>query len=128
MAKTVTLADGTQLPALGMGTWNMGESSATWKEEVASLRHGVEAGLKVVDTAEMYGQGRSESLVGEAMRDVRDDVFLVTKVLPAMPRQRGWPKRAGPPCGGWGRTGLTYICSTGAAAYRWRKRLTPSAS
>lgn len=92
MAKTVTLADGTKLPALGMGTWNMGESSASWKEEVASLRHGVEAGLKVVDTAEMYGQGRSESLVGEALRDVRNDVFLVTKVLPSNASAEGVAK------------------------------------
>lgn len=92
MAKTVTLPDGTPLPALGMGTWNMGESSASWKEEVATLRHGVEAGLKVVDTAEMYGQGRSESLVGEAMRDVRDDIFLVTKVLPSNASAEGVAK------------------------------------
>lgn len=92
MAKTVTLADGTVLPALGMGTWNMGESSATWKEEVASLRYGVEAGLKVVDTAEMYGGGRSESLVGEAMRDMRDDIFLVSKVLPSNASAEGVAK------------------------------------
>lgn len=92
MAKTVTLPDGTKLPALGMGTWNMGESSATWKEEVATLRQGVEAGLKVVDTAEMYGQGRSESLVGEAMRDVRDDIFLVSKVLPTNASAEGVAK------------------------------------
>lgn len=92
MAKTVTLADGTVLPALGMGTWNMGETSAGWKEDVASLRYGVEAGLKVVDTAEMYGQGRSESLVGDAVSDMRDKVFLVTKVLPSNATAEGVAK------------------------------------
>ncbi|MFS8370466.1 aldo/keto reductase [Acetobacter indonesiensis] len=84
MTKTVTLADGTVLPALGMGTWNMGETGgARFQDEVASLRYGLDAGLRVIDTAEMYGSGRSESLVGEAIFPQRDKVFLVSKVLPS---------------------------------------------
>ncbi|QDH16409.1 aldo/keto reductase [Swingsia samuiensis] len=81
--KTVTFRNGRTVPALGMGTWNMGDSSVRRSDEIDSLRLGVEVGLRVIDTAEMYGDGRSESLVGEAISDIRDDVFLVSKVLPS---------------------------------------------
>ncbi len=81
--KTVTLRNGVTVPALGMGTWNIGDSAARRVNEIESLRQGLEAGLKVVDTAEMYGNGRSEDLVGEAIADVRDDVYLVSKVVPS---------------------------------------------
>ena len=89
MAKTVTLADGTVLPALGVGTWNMGEEPARWPEEVESLRYAVLNGVQVVDTAEMYGNGRSESVVGEAIYPYRKKVFLVTKVLPSNASSQG---------------------------------------
>lgn len=83
MAKTVTLADGTKLPALGMGTWNMGDTlGARMTQELESLRYGVDAGITLIDTAEMYGDGRSEALVGEAIYREREKVFLVSKVLP----------------------------------------------
>ncbi|MBF0861450.1 aldo/keto reductase [Gluconobacter kanchanaburiensis] len=81
--KTVTLRNGVTVPALGMGTWNVGDSAARRTDEIESLRRGLEAGLRVIDTAEMYGNGRSETLVGEAIADVRDDVYLVSKVLPS---------------------------------------------
>jgi len=81
--KTVTLRNGTTVPALGMGTWNVGDSADRRALEIESLRTGLEAGLRVIDTAEMYGNGRSEKLVGEAIADVRDDVYLVSKVLPS---------------------------------------------
>ena len=80
--KTVTIA-GTTVPALGMGTWNIGDSGAKRAAEIAALRAGLDAGLRVIDTAEMYGSGRSESLVGEAIAGRRDEVYLVTKVLPS---------------------------------------------
>lgn len=84
MAKIVTLADGTKLPALGMGTWNMGDTlGPRMTQELESLRYGVDAGLTLIDTAEMYGDGRSESLVGEAIYREREKVFLVSKVLPS---------------------------------------------
>lgn len=81
--KTVTLRNGVTVPALGMGTWNIGDNAARRSDEIESLRQGLEAGLRVVDTAEMYGNGRSEELVGEAIADVREDVYLVSKVVPS---------------------------------------------
>lgn len=81
--KTVTFQDGFSVPALGMGSWNMGDSNASRAEEIASLRAGVDAGLSVIDTAEMYGSGRSERLVGEAIEGQRQSVFLISKVLPS---------------------------------------------
>ncbi|WP_010506583.1 aldo/keto reductase [Komagataeibacter europaeus] len=81
--KTVTFPNGTTVPALGMGTWNMGDSDSRRADEIKSIHAGLDAGIRVVDTAEMYGSGRSEKLVGEAIRGRRDDVFLVSKVVPS---------------------------------------------
>ncbi|WP_342565012.1 aldo/keto reductase [Paenibacillus sp. FSL R7-0345] len=78
----IKLRNGASVPRIGQGTWNMGEDKASRSEEIASLRLGVELGMNLIDTAEMYGEGRSEELVGEAIRDIRDDVFLVSKVYP----------------------------------------------
>jgi len=79
---TLTLPSGRDIPALGIGTWNMGESHAEEAQEVASIRKAVELGMTVVDTAEMYADGRSEEIVGKAIADRRDAVFLVSKVYP----------------------------------------------
>ena len=79
---TLTLPSGRNIPALGIGTWNMGESHAEEAQEVASIRKAVELGMTVVDTAEMYADGRSEEIVGKAIADLRDEVFLVSKVYP----------------------------------------------
>ncbi len=79
---TVTLPSGTSIPALGIGTWNMGETTADAAQEIASIRKAIELGMTVVDTAEMYADGRSEEIVGEAIQSLRDDVFLVSKVYP----------------------------------------------
>ncbi|AQU86874.1 oxidoreductase [Komagataeibacter nataicola] len=87
--KTVTFPNGTTVPALGMGTWNMGDSDSRRADEIKSIHAGLEAGIRVVDTAEMYGSGRSEKLVGEAIRGRRDDVFLVSKVLPSNASRKG---------------------------------------
>lgn len=89
MTRAVTLADGTTLPAVGQGTWYIGDAPRTRAEEIATLREGVELGLRLVDTAEMYGDGRSENLVGEAIAPVRDEVYLVDKVLPMNASRRG---------------------------------------
>jgi diketogulonate reductase-like aldo/keto reductase len=70
------------VPALGQGTWNMGDDPALRAGELAALRHGIELGLTLIDTAEMYGEGLAESLVGEAIAGRRDEVFLVSKVYP----------------------------------------------
>jgi diketogulonate reductase-like aldo/keto reductase len=80
--KTVPLPAGEEVPAFGLGTWKMGENPRMRAEEIATLRLGVERGATLIDTAEMYGEGKSEELIGEAIADRRDDVFLVSKVYP----------------------------------------------
>lgn len=80
--RTVTLSDQVQWPCLGQGTWNMGENPAHRQQEIAALRLGVELGMTVIDTAEMYGDGRSEQLIGEAIKGSRERVALVSKVYP----------------------------------------------
>lgn len=73
---------GQSLPAIGQGTWYMGENATRRQQEVAALRAGIERGLTVIDTAEMYAEGGAEKRVGEAIRGLRDKVFLVSKVYP----------------------------------------------
>ncbi len=85
----VALPDGRVVPALGQGTWNIGDDPRRRADEVAALRAGLDAGLTMIDTAEMYGGGRSEQLVGEAIAGRRDEVFLVSKVLPGNASRRG---------------------------------------
>jgi diketogulonate reductase-like aldo/keto reductase len=80
--KTVRLPDEERIPALGMGTWMMGEKRAQRAEEIVTLRAGLDLGLKLIDTAEMYGDGASETMIGEAIAGRRSDAFLVSKVYP----------------------------------------------
>ncbi|CAG9176720.1 aldo/keto reductase [Cupriavidus respiraculi] len=80
--KLVQLPSGERVPALGMGTWNLGDDPAVRDEEIATLRLGLDLGLRLIDTAEMYGEGRAERLVGEAIAGRRDEAFLVSKVYP----------------------------------------------
>ena len=87
--KTVTLPGGERVPALGQGTWNIGDSRTTRSAEIATLRRGINLGLTLIDTAEMYGDGRSEQLVAEAIAGRRDEVFIVSKVLPNHASRRG---------------------------------------
>jgi diketogulonate reductase-like aldo/keto reductase len=82
MMKTVPLPSGERVPAFGQGTWNMGDSRAARAEEIATLRLGLDLGATLIDTAEMYGDGRSEELIAEAIAGRRDEAFLVSKVLP----------------------------------------------
>ena len=77
------------MPRLGLGTWEMGDDPARRAAEVAALRTGLDLGLSMIDTAEMYGAGRAERLVGEAIAGRRDEVFLVTKVLPENASAKG---------------------------------------
>ena len=83
MMRTVGLPGGGEVVALGQGTWRMGERRAARKDEVAALRHGIACGMTLIDTAEMYGSGGAEKVVGEAIRGQRDAVYLVSKVLPS---------------------------------------------
>lgn len=80
--RTVLLPDGTALPAIGQGTWYMGEKQSSQEEEVRALRSGIELGMTVIDTAEMYAEGGAEVVTGKAISGLRDDVFLVSKVYP----------------------------------------------
>ena len=82
MTRLVTFSDGTTVPVLGQGTWEIGDDPARRDEEQAALARGIDLGLTVIDTAELYGDGRSERLVGEVMAGRRDEVFLVSKVRP----------------------------------------------
>lgn len=83
MQNAVKLKDGTLLPRIGMGTRFMGNLLSIWERELEALRAGIDVGIKVIDTAEMYGEGRSEQLVGQAINKYnREDVFLISKVLP----------------------------------------------
>ena len=81
-ARSVALRSGEKLAALGQGTCYFAESPARWADEVASIRLGVDLGMTVIDTAEMYSNGAAEVLVGEAIAGRRNEVFLVDKVLP----------------------------------------------
>ncbi|GAX05652.1 aldehyde oxidoreductase [Secundilactobacillus pentosiphilus] len=80
--QTVTIA-GSEVPAIGLGTWNMGDEPSLQTQEINAIHAGLAAGAKVIDTAEMYGSGRAETLVGKAIKDVpRDQLYLISKVLP----------------------------------------------
>jgi diketogulonate reductase-like aldo/keto reductase len=85
----VALPGGERIPRLGQGTWEMGERSARRAEEIAALREGIALGMTLIDTAEMYGDGATERLVGEALQGLRDEVFLVSKVYPHNASRRG---------------------------------------
>jgi aldehyde reductase len=87
--KTVRLPGGERVPALGLGTWTLGDDPARRAEEIATLRLGLDLGARLIDTAEMYGDGRAESLVGEAIAGRRDEAFLVTKCYPHHGTRRG---------------------------------------
>ena len=80
--RTVQLPSGDAIPALGQGTWGMAEDRARRQEEIAALRLGLDLGLTLIDTAEMYADGGAEELVADAIAGRRDEVFLVSKVLP----------------------------------------------
>lgn len=87
--QNVTLPSGESVPALGQGTWNMGDRPDRRAGEIAALRAGLDLGMTLIDTAEMYGDGNAEELVGEAIAGRREEVFLVSKVLPSNATQHG---------------------------------------
>jgi diketogulonate reductase-like aldo/keto reductase len=89
LAKTVPLPAGEAVSAFGMGTWHIGDNVAIRDEELATLRLGFDLGASLIDTAEMYGDGRAEELVGEAIKGRRDEIFLVDKVLPSNASRTG---------------------------------------
>lgn len=86
---SIALPGGERIAKLGQGTWEMGERASRRADEIAALREGVALGMTLIDTAEMYGDGATEELVGEALRGLRDEVFLVSKVYPHNASRRG---------------------------------------
>jgi diketogulonate reductase-like aldo/keto reductase len=87
----VQLKSGEKVPALGAGTWRMGEKAALRRDEVAVLKLAFDLGLRLVDTAEMYGEGGAEIIVGEAVAGRRDEIFIVSKVYPHNASARHMP-------------------------------------
>ncbi len=90
--RTVRLPDGAEAPFLGQGTWRMGEGHRPAAAEAAALRLGLDLGMTLIDTAEMYGAGQAERVVGQAMDGRRDEVFLVSKVYPQNATRRAMPR------------------------------------
>ncbi|MEN5090752.1 aldo/keto reductase [Pseudomonas protegens] len=88
--RTLKLAD-TQVPVIGQGTWRMGEDRRQRDQEIAALRTGIDLGMSLIDTAEMYGEGGAEEVVGQAIAGRRDQVFLVSKVYPHNASRKGLP-------------------------------------
>src|SRR3954452_8597863 len=86
---TLPLPDGEAIPVLGQGTWQIGDKRARRADEIKALQTGLDLGMTLIDTAEMYGDGASEELVAEAIAGRRDEVFLVSKVLPQNATRRG---------------------------------------
>ncbi|PWE43473.1 aldo/keto reductase [Pseudomonas prosekii] len=89
--RTLELA-GVAVPVIGQGTWRMGEDRSAHKFEVAALRQGIDLGMTLIDTAEMYAEGGAEEVVGEAIAGRRDQVFLVSKVYPHNASRKGIPQ------------------------------------
>lgn len=87
--RTVALPSGEQVPALGQGMWKMGERRKGRAREVAALKLGIELGITLIDTAEMYASGGAEEVVAEAVEGRRDKVFIVSKVLPQNASRKG---------------------------------------
>src|SRR5438105_4414945 len=90
--RQVELPGGDRVAAIGQGTYRMGEDRGARRREVAALRTGIDLGLTVIDTAEMYADGGAERVVGEAIAGRRDDVFLITKVYPWNATREGMAK------------------------------------
>jgi diketogulonate reductase-like aldo/keto reductase len=85
----VTLPDGESIPAFGLGTWHMGEDRRRRAEETAAVKLGIELGMTLIDTAEMYGNGGAEAIVADATAGIRDGLFIVSKVLPYNASRKG---------------------------------------
>jgi diketogulonate reductase-like aldo/keto reductase len=90
--KTIAFSDGERVPVLGQGTWRMGEHNRAHESEVAALRLGIEFGMTLIDTAEMYGEGGAEKVVADAIEGQRNRVFIVTKVYPHNASRTELPK------------------------------------
>jgi diketogulonate reductase-like aldo/keto reductase len=93
--KTLRLPSGRKIPIIGQGTWRMGEKTSHKQAEIAALRLGIDLGMTLIDTAEMYGEGGAEKVVAEAIFGRRDEVFLVSKFYPYNASYQGVIKACG---------------------------------
>lgn len=89
---TTTFPSGFSVPVLGQGTWNMGDDRRRWAEEARALKLGIDLGMTLIDTAEMYASGGAEEVVRQAIAGRRDEVFIVSKVLPSNASRSGIPR------------------------------------
>ena len=87
--RSVRLETGEKVPVLGLGTWRMGERKSERGAELKAIKLGLELGIRLVDTAEMYGEGVAEEIVGEAMGNLRDEIYVVSKVYPHNASRKG---------------------------------------
>jgi diketogulonate reductase-like aldo/keto reductase len=87
--QTLELTSGQAIPMLGMGTWQMGENARDRQSEITALRYGLDLGISLIDTAEMYGEGGAEEVIAEAIANRRSEVFLVSKVYPHNASRQG---------------------------------------
>lgn len=87
--RSIQLPSGQAIPILGMGTWRMGENHKHHQAEVKALRHGLDLGMTLIDTAEMYGEGGAEAVIAEVMAHRRSEIFLVSKVYPHNATRQG---------------------------------------
>ena len=117
MKHNITLANGAVVPALGQGTWYLGEQRNHRQQEIEGIRKGVEAGMTLIDTAEMYGNGAAEDMLGEALSTLdRSKLFLVSKVLPG---NAGGSRMRAALEGSLSRMGVSYL---DLYLYHWRGR------
>jgi diketogulonate reductase-like aldo/keto reductase len=87
--RTIVLSSGEHIPMLGQGTWHMAENPLNRTDEIKALRLGIDLGMSLIDTAEMYADGGAERLVGEAIKGRRDEIFLASKVSPQNATRHG---------------------------------------
>ncbi|BBI75671.2 hypothetical protein HAALTHF_49190n [Vreelandella aquamarina] len=113
---------GVSVPRIGQGTWHMGEDARQRQAEIRALREGLDLGMTLIDTAEMYAEGGAEEIVGEAIRGRREQAYLVSKVYPTMPASRVFKPPASAACADWAPIRLISTCCTGAAIPAERNR------
>ena len=118
-----TTVSGAKIGPIGQGTWFLGEHPARFEQEKAALQAGIEAGMTMIDTAEMYGEGKAEKLVGSAIEGYdREKLFLVSKVYPSTPGGKISSAAVSAPWSAWAPTIWTCTCSTGGAPSPWLRR------
>ena len=129
-SRSVAGPDGERWPALGLGTWRLGESNARDAQEAALVEHAIALGYSLIDTAEMYGEGGAERVVGQALARVlrqpgraREQFTIVSKAYPHHASVAGLRKPARPACGACNSNPSISICCIGAATLHWARPL-----